>query len=1117
MAKIKIKAVPKMQGGGYSNPPTTFMPYAPVTPAERESWNKYQAALSQVPGQYVRDWNRNQDVQRQVAQQTGFDYNRAAAIQADMMARSQSMPSSVSGITGKDPWGGIPSWVGTREKQKAYRTYQYEHLDPSGKRYPGTAGFMSTGTEPLTQQQMEEHWKTAYPTATTSTPTTVPATTTQTTPVLTGLAATGFPTREEAIGKYKERKASGQELPSNYFAGTRKQTGDPIGKIRSTGEETYKYGGMKKKIRIKSMPTNTLVDNIRMGAGEGETPMMWAGGYASKGPSHGYGNQQVGQGYALDRFWSSPTGYPGGTAKVSPYHTTGKTLPEAKEGGDINAEKQEQVLGDFDQDGSMELMNVNGKPHTQGGKDINVPSNSFVYSDTKALKIKDAKVLAMFGMKPKRGGYTPAEIAKKYDLNKFKKVLSDPNADQGSKTTAQLMTDNYLAKLDKLAQVQEGIKKHMGMDHHDPNAPKEAEYGGQLPEAQYGIRTGNIHGVRDWFVGDTQEQDNQQANMQVAQTVPPPYGMYKSAEEHKTGEPLSQEDVAFFTRAALHDPLKYAQLYGQGRVGAGLPGQGRADLWGPGYRNIKMGMEQDLAVDKQVQPLPTSGPNLMPASPGTITPSSVSTDLVTSTISKDKKGDRKKRNWNFGNFQVDPNVLGDIFNLMQMGQVKKFEPYEPVPQAVIPQVVFADPTRAIAAQQESARTAMEMAAQGNQRAARATALGIQGEAGKQAADVIAQYNAQNVAIANAANAQAAQITNELMAKQANRLAELNKANFLSDRDYQREMGRLQAEYVDRMQKHHDTAVKTAWLNKTSPYFDIDPYGFPRFKTGMESKYFADLQKQDPTLLARVKEYKKEFPDAKLGDLINLAKGISPKASDEATTSMYGGNVMRYGGSHMALPSMAPAYQHNAERLPHYQIGGEFIGLPSMPDVQLPAVDNTYYQQPLSSQYTQEEMSFSKKKPLSGVETKRMSKTDIATATNNPGNIQYIPLFSKLFGAVDSGIKKKDGGTFAAFPDLDTGIKAYQTQLFGDTDGIMPSRYYKADTPVDKALKKWSNEGYGSEIYPEIKNKTLGQLTKAERRELAKRQFKHESGDMYRLLEQRGVFKYGGKALQKFMK
>ena len=151
---------------------------SPVTPAERESWNKYQAALSQVPGQYVRDWNRNQDIQKQVAQQTGFDYNRAAAIQADMMARSQSMPGSVSGVTGKDPWGGVPSWVGTREKQKAYRTYQYEHLDPSGKRYPGTAGFMSTGTEPLTQQQMQQHWQTAYPAATSSTPTTIPATNT---------------------------------------------------------------------------------------------------------------------------------------------------------------------------------------------------------------------------------------------------------------------------------------------------------------------------------------------------------------------------------------------------------------------------------------------------------------------------------------------------------------------------------------------------------------------------------------------------------------------------------------------------------------------------------------------------------------------------------------------------------------------------------------------------------------------------------------------------------------------------------------------------------------------------------------------------------------------------
>jgi hypothetical protein len=83
---------------------------------------------------------------------------------------------------------------------------------------------------------------------------------------------------------------------------------------------------------------------------------------------------------------------------------------------------------------------------------------------------------------------------------------------------------------------------------------------------------------------------------------------------------------------------------------------------------------------------------------------------------------------------------------------------------------------------------------------------------------------------------------------------------------------------------------------------------------------------------------------------------------------------------------------------------------------------------------------------------------------------------------------------------------------------MKSNYYKKDTTVDQALKTWSNNGYDGSIYPEVKNKKLSELTMAERNELAKRQIKHESGDMYKLLRERGVFKkYGGSALQKFIR
>lgn len=124
----------------------------------------------------------------------------------------------------------------------------------------------------------------------------------------------------------------------------------------------------------------------------------------------------------------------------------------------IEAEGGETVYGDMDGDGAMEHMKIQGKRHTQGGVPLNVPEGSFIFSDTKKMKIKDPAVLAIFGKSFKKGGYTPAEIAKQYDINKYKAILEDPNADPISKSTAQLMASNYKKKLSNLSLVQESMK-----------------------------------------------------------------------------------------------------------------------------------------------------------------------------------------------------------------------------------------------------------------------------------------------------------------------------------------------------------------------------------------------------------------------------------------------------------------------------------------------------------------------------------------------------------------------------------------------------------------------------------------------------------------------------------
>jgi hypothetical protein len=168
------------------------------------------------------------------------------------------------------------------------------------------------------------------------------------------------------------------------------------------------------------------------------------------------------------------------------------TIPEVpRNQANIEAEKGETVYGDLDGDGGLEQMKIGGKRHSQGGTPLNVPEGSFIFSDTAKMKIKDPNVLKYFGLPAKKGGYTPAEIAKRYDINKYKAIIEDENADEMSKNTAQLMVKNYEKKLAYLSMVQESMK---GYPQGTPKVAEEymgeeeqldqAEYGGSLPEYQ---------------------------------------------------------------------------------------------------------------------------------------------------------------------------------------------------------------------------------------------------------------------------------------------------------------------------------------------------------------------------------------------------------------------------------------------------------------------------------------------------------------------------------------------------------------------------------------------------------------------------------------------------------
>ena len=131
--------------------------------------------------------------------------------------------------------------------------------------------------------------------------------------------------------------------------------------------------------------------------------------------------------------------------------------PVDREDANLEAEKDEEVvLPNYK--GMSAKFTVGGKRHSEGGTPLNLPDDSFVFSDTKAMKIKDPNILKAFGKAPKKGGYTPAELAKGYDINKYRKVLDDPMSDSIQKKTAEEMIGNYNVLLGKLALAQESKK-----------------------------------------------------------------------------------------------------------------------------------------------------------------------------------------------------------------------------------------------------------------------------------------------------------------------------------------------------------------------------------------------------------------------------------------------------------------------------------------------------------------------------------------------------------------------------------------------------------------------------------------------------------------------------------
>jgi hypothetical protein len=168
------------------------------------------------------------------------------------------------------------------------------------------------------------------------------------------------------------------------------------------------------------------------------------------------GNTTPGQGSVL----APGTFFPIGKGSKEETQVNSTIQPTDREFANLEAEKGETVVTDLNKDGIPEFYSIGGKPHSQGGTPLNLPPDSFIFSKDKKLKVKDDEILDSFGKTPGKGkkGFTPAELSKTYDLNKYRQILADPNSDRLQRDTAEKMIQNYNLKLGKLAIVQESKK-----------------------------------------------------------------------------------------------------------------------------------------------------------------------------------------------------------------------------------------------------------------------------------------------------------------------------------------------------------------------------------------------------------------------------------------------------------------------------------------------------------------------------------------------------------------------------------------------------------------------------------------------------------------------------------
>jgi len=581
-----------------------------------------------------------------------------------------------------------------------------------------------------------------------------------------------------------------------------------------------------------------------------------------------------------------------------------------REEANIEAEGGETVYGDLDGDGMMEHKTIVGPRHSSGGTPLNVPEGSFIFSDTKKMKIKDPEILKKFGKGATAGGVTPADLAKQYNLTKYKAVLQDPLSDPLAKKTAEMMISNYNKKLSELATVQEGMK---GFPQGRPHVAQQgstqqikAQYGGlqkfqgasgpstvgaslinhpPLQSAQSNTTSdvGNVQGILKgadlasrypWYKPFTS------AHTKAGQTTPTgENSLYTGSVpsqyenipywEKRHGSPfksMNEFQGYMYDELNQHDPSTINTMWNRwGRTFHGPKNK-------MGFADDKGGARTAFTASQRIWDTPKPIPEQEVTIPGEHT--------MTVTRPEKRKDENTDLNEiphkpgldiNYGGKRIgSPWWAQDKNNLanaaMNWAGNKKYLPFMPDVSLQHANPVFEDWRGQAAALESGHQNNARIA--GTYGPASALATNLSSDAGAQAeklAGIIGQTNDKNIGTANQFAQQQANTMNTETSQRAQNRAEMWKGNVIANQQYDNANREGRANFVNALNTGMTNAANTYNLNMSeSPYYKIDPrsggamyFNSPSSRANFMNERFGNQGNQNDDFLAKYNaEYKR---------------------------------------------------------------------------------------------------------------------------------------------------------------------------------------------------------------------------------------------------------------------